>query len=156
MRAPTDHILDPGWGFLLAGLAALAAAVLIPAQLDLVEAEHQRNRALVYEALHTERLERHQAFLNALDQGDPILLRALAASQLNLIPVGLQQLGDVPTAEPASVFAHLEPPPAAAPKRPRLDSRLARLATHRTTRLLLIVGGAIAVFIALLPPSRSA
>jgi len=151
---PARAILDPGWGFLLAGLAALGSAVLIPAQLDLHEARHQRDRALVYESLHVERLSRHAAFVEALDRGDPTVVRALAASQLNLIPAGSRQLGAVPTAEPASVFAALEPGAAAAPVRRAIESRLTRLATGRVARGLLIVGGAVAIFIALLPPSR--
>lgn len=77
---------DPGWLYLLPGLALCLAAVLIPAQEDLQQLQLQRDQ-LKLDAQHAQlRLKAHADFLSALDQDDPGLYKRLIATQLNLIP----------------------------------------------------------------------
>ncbi len=148
--------LDPGWLFVIAGVTVLAATVLIPAIDDLEEARWQRDRALAIERHRVERIERHAAYLEAVQRADPAVVIALAAEQLNRVPAGWRPL--VPVAQPAhrsaSVFPALEPPPLHFPPRVKVDSRLARWATGETSRLALLVGGAMCILIGVLPPSR--
>jgi hypothetical protein len=147
--------LDPGWLFLLAGLAVLAATVLIPAYDDLAQARWQRDRALAIEQHRVQRLERYGAYLDALDRRDESVVLSLAAEQLNKVPVGRQPL--LPPADPgtrsASVFPMLEPEPLRLPTVQAQDSTLARLATGDRTRLWLIAGGALCVLLGVLPPA---
>jgi hypothetical protein len=147
--------LDASWLFLIAGTALIAATLLIAAADDLAEANHQRRRALAAEAAHQERLERHAAFLDAVDRGEESVVRTLAATQLRMTASGREPLALAgPTRVDASVFPGLEPPPMAAPSvRLRPDSLLGRLATGERSRLWLLAAGASMVFIGLLPRS---
>jgi hypothetical protein len=149
--------IDPGWLFLIAGGVILAAVVLLPAMDGLRDAEHHRDRAIALETHQLERLARYSDFLSALDAGDPTLMRDLAASQLNLAPVGQDVVLAPATMEErsADVFARLEPgfTPPVEPTEP--DSVLHALATGGTTRLWMIAGGAFCVLLGVLPPARS-
>jgi hypothetical protein len=157
-------LLDPGWLFVIGGLALLMSVVLIPAYDDLLEARYLRDRALAIEAHRKARLERHQEFLTALDEQDPALVMSLVASQLNKIPIDREPLG--PVVEPpreapgvslppsASVFPALEPEPAVLPRRVRVESTLHRWATDERARLWVIAAGALLVLVGLLPASR--
>jgi len=155
---PTDspgNPLDAGWLLLLAGLALLAAALLIPAGDDLGDARWRRDRALAVERAVLDRLERHEVFLAALDRGDPALLEALGETQLNLVRAGREPVAIGPRTPPAaSLLASLEPPAPVLPERVQVRSILARWATDNTGRLWLIAGGAALVMVGLLPPSR--
>ena len=152
-------LFDPGWLFLLAGLALLAATVLIPAADELAEVRLQRDRALMLEAHRVTRIDRYGEYLGALDREEPSLVVALAESQLNQIPQGRQPIIEQPqplvgvpgAGASASVFAGLEPPPPTLPERVRIDSRLERWTTNDTTRPWLIAGGALCLLIGLLP-----
>jgi hypothetical protein len=159
-RAHDPHnrptLLDPGWLFLLAGLAVLGATVLIPAEDDLAKARWQRDRALAIEAHRAARISRYEEYLAALDNRDPSLVLSLAESQLNQIPADRAPLpGYVPsgTAD-ASVFPSLEPPPFELPERRRIGSILERWTTDNGSRLWLIAAGAACLLIGLLPQSR--
>lgn len=154
VRTIANAVLDPAWAFLLAGLGILGAAALIPAEAQLAEARHRRDRAIAYEQLHVERLDRHRAYLQALDRADPVVLRSLAASQLNLVPAGLSALHGVPVDDSANVFVQLEPEAVASPELRQNDSRLAQLAMNSRTRAVLLIIGAVAVFAALLPAAN--
>jgi len=148
--------LDPGWLFLIAGLALLAATVLIPAADDLAEARWHRDRATAVENYRAKRLENYSDFLDAVARQDQSLLLSLAATQLNLAPadrVPMLDTTEVGTRS-ASVFPALEPTfiPAQAPRRP--DSTLQRWATDNRKRLWLIVSGGMCVLIGLLPPTH--
>lgn len=155
----TDHIerargafLDPGWLFLAAGLALLGAVLIIPAQDDLREAEFLRDRAVAIEAHRQARLDRYQEYIDALDRQEPSLVVALAASQLNEIPVDRSPLledTDVAVSS-ASVFPALEPPPLVLPERSKVDSILQRWSTDDRSRLWLIAGGAFCVLLGLI------
>lgn len=149
---------DPGWLFLIAGTALISATLLIAAADDLAEANHQRDRALAAEAVHQERLERHAAFLDAVDRGDESVVRTLAATQLRMTAAGREPLALAgPSRVDASVFPGLEPPPVRQPQvRRRPESLLGRWATGERSRLWLLAAGACMVFIGLLPRSVDA
>lgn len=150
---PSARLLDPGWLFLLAGLAILAATVLIPAQDDLDEARWLRDRALAVEAHRQQRLDRYGEYLSSLDNADQSLIQSLAASQLNQIPDDRVPLpGATDTARSsASVFPALEPDPLRLSDRAKVGSMLERWTTDDRTRIWLIGAGALCVLIGLLP-----
>ncbi len=152
VERPIDRF-DPGWLFLLAGVALLFVTVLIPAQADLAEARWQRDRALAIEAQRKERLFKHERYLAALESREPAVVRALAASQLNLVPASRASLLRPidPTIDDASVFPSLEPAPITLPDLEQVDSRLARWARGEHSRLWLIAAGSMLVMIGLLP-----
>ncbi len=154
-RAPT--LIDPGWLFLIAGLAILAATVLIPATDDLAATKFQRERALAIEQHRLQRLARYEEYLEALDNREPSLVLSLAASQLNEIPEGRApipgQRGALGAMSDASVFPSLEPPALKLPVRVESRSMLHRWTNDDQKRLWLIVGGAACVLVGLLPAS---
>jgi hypothetical protein len=146
---------DPGWLFLIAGAAVVVTTVLIPATDDLAEARWHRDRALALERFRSDRIKNYTDYLDALNRHDGTLVASLAATQLNLAPIGLAPLTDKPEANgsDASVFAALEPtlnlPMPPAPP----ESVLQRLATNDVTRVWMLVGGAMCMLIGLLPPA---
>lgn len=148
--------IDAGWLYLLAGLAVIVAAVLIPAHDDLALTRHERDRALAIERWHAQRIENYAEYLDALRDGDETVVLSLAAMQLNLIPAGTRPLVTSvrPTATSASVFPELEPAFHHPPRPEFYDSRLRRAASDPKTRLWMIAGGAMLVLFGLLPPSR--
>jgi hypothetical protein len=154
-RAP--FLVDPGWLFLIAGVALLAATVLIPAADDLAATKFQRERALAIEAHRIQRLDRYEEYLAALDNKDPSLVLSLAASQLNEIPEDRApipgQRGALGAMADASVFPSLEPPPLRLPELVKSESILDRWTNNDRTRLWLIVAGAACVLVGLLPSS---
>jgi hypothetical protein len=155
---PPIALFDPGWLFLIAGIAVLVATVLIPAADELGEVRLQRDRALALERHRAERISRYEAYLQALEAQEPSLVMALAQSQLNQIPQGRALIIERPApligagaAVSASVFADLEPPPPKLPERARVDSVLQRWASSEMLRPWLIAGGAVCLLIGLLP-----
>jgi hypothetical protein len=148
--------LDAGWLFVVAGLAVIAAAVLIPAFDDLDEARWQRDRAVAIEKHRTQRLERYAEYIAAVDRRDENVVRALVAEQLNKVPQGWSTLEPVsdPALRDASVFPALEPEPLEIEPRRPVDSALSRLARDERARLLMVIGGAVAVLIGVLPAAR--
>lgn len=152
---------DPGWLFLISGVAVLAATVLIPARHELAVAEWARDRALAIEKHRTDRLNRYATYLQAVERGDESVLLSLAASQLNKSPIDRVPLmaASDPGVTNASVFPDLEPEPVKIPERPVINessSLLTRWTTHEKWRLWLLAGGMLCVMIGLLPPSRRA
>lgn len=147
------EVMNPGWLFVLAGLAVIAAVVLIPAQEDLESALWQRDRALAIERHRLERLERYASYLGALERGDEAVVLSLAANQLNKAPPGWMPLtsAEDQARSGASVFPALEPEPLRVPPRRVVTTRLSRLATGETSRWLMLIGGAVSVLIGLLP-----
>jgi hypothetical protein len=148
-------LFDPGWLFLIAGMALLGATVLIPAGEDLDEARWLRDRALRVESHRQQRLTRYEEYFAALLERDPALVQSLAASQLNQIPVGQAAMpGFSPMRASASVFPALEPPVLKLPEREVERSALAKLATGERSRLWLIAAGSLCVLVGLLPTSK--
>lgn len=155
-------LLDPGWLFLIAGVAIVSATVLIPAQRDRDEARWYRDRVAAVEEHRQQRLQRYDRYLKALRGGDETLVLSLAATQLNQAPENMEPLiaPSKLAARPASPFAALEPEALVLPARPeRLDpespnlSMLERWATNERSRLWLLAGGALCILIGLLPMS---
>ena len=143
---------------LLPGLALLAATVLIPAADDLADARWRRERLLTIESHQTARLDRAARYLAALDNPTPELIDALAAQQLNRIPVGARPLEwiDERIATQRVAGPSLEPNPPDLPNRGRINSRLERWATGDRSRLILIAIGAMCVLLGLMPPAEQA
>lgn len=150
-------IVDPGWLFLLAGIAVLAATILIPATDDLAQARWERERALAQEQRRRDRIANYTRYLDALERADRQLVLSLASSELNLIPKDRDPLPGMPRgqADSATIFASLEPPPLRWADRPVPDSLLYRWTTDDRRRLWLIAGGALSCLMGLLPPTRS-
>ncbi len=155
----TPLLVDPGWLFLLAGLALLGATVLVPASSDVTAVRFQRERALAIENHRLKRLSRYEEYLAALDTREPSLVLSLAASQLNEIPEGHAPIpgqagrGTMGATSDASVFPSLEPAPLRLPEMHTSESMLDRWTSSSSGRLWLIVGGAASVLIGLLPAS---
>lgn len=153
-------LVDPGWLFLLAGVALIGATVLIPAADDLRHAQYLRDAAVQIKAHRDERIEGYEQYLEAVKSQDRSLVMSLAASQLNQIPADRAPIPGMSDGTPraltnASVFPALEPPPLALPERVEVDSLLKRLATGETTRLWLIAAGAAFVLIGVLPKTKT-
>lgn len=158
VRARRGPLLDPGWLFLIAGVALIAFTVIIPAVNDLHDAEYYRERMRSVEQHRLDRLTRYQGYHEALRDGEPGLVRSLAATQLNQAPENAKLLQNPdPNAPPrsASIFGALEPPPLVMPNKPvREVSTLEKWATDDRSRLWLLASGALLILIGLLPPSR--
>jgi len=87
---PADAIVGGAvsWLFILVGLAAVAAAALIPAYFDTLDIQQAR----AYQAAEADMLAqergRYQDFHQALIDDDPVLIERLAMTELRLQPVG--------------------------------------------------------------------
>lgn len=139
-----------GWLYLAAGAALLAAVALIPAQDELARARAIQEKAET-------QIERRRAMLAdcgdrlaALAEPNDTLLASLALTHLNLAPAGARWIDlDAQAAPPHRVATVSERRPAPQPER----STLARIATERPWRSVLIVLGAVCVLVGLLPPA---
>ncbi len=140
---------DPGWPFVVTGLGLIVAGVLIPAQRDLHDL---RGSLTVHQALleHSERrLDAYDAFVTEVNAGEPQLVRRLAASQLNRMPVDERPFVMLPTMN-ATVSDWIDdseplvvPTPNEFP-----DTLLSRLATG-PRRLWVLASGVFLVFVGL-------
>jgi hypothetical protein len=152
---PPIAMLDPGWLYLIAGIALLASTILLPALDDLEDVRIERDRLTAIERHRAARIGRYRDYLDALEREEPALVAALAASQLNLIPQGrtiaLQTPDLLSAPQRASVFPSLEPPSLVLPERRKAGSLLERLSDSDTTRPWLIAGGALCLLLGLLP-----
>jgi hypothetical protein len=151
---PTRPLFDPGWLFIISGVALLGAAVLIPAGNEVQEARFHRDQALKVEAHRAARLARYEEYIGAVDSRQPQVLLSLAESQLNQIPVdrGALPIGkhkyELGAAD-ASVFPALEPPPVVLDEYTPTVSRLESLVTSPTTRKWVLITGLVSVLIGL-------
>jgi len=157
IETPALFRFDPGWLFLLAGLALLAATVLIPAQDDLQQAELVLARAKAERSHAAERLANYAEFLDALNRADEDLMLQLAATHLNLTPAGRQPVPGVgASSNPTGLidtFAALEPAPPGEFVRIAPRSLLHRWSTGERSRLWLLASGSLLTLIGLLPPT---
>lgn len=149
--------LDPGWLFMLAGIALIGATVLIPALDDLRQAEWNRDRARAVETYRKDRLSNYSQYLEAVRSEDRTLVVSLAATQLNLAPADKQPMLDASQAglPPVEVLAALEPALHLPPQPPAPHSVLQRWATDPEIRPWLLGAGGLCVLIGFLPASRS-
>lgn len=152
-QASYGAVLDPGWLYVLVGIALLGASILIPAADSLAEARYLRDRALAIEAHRLERMKNYEDFLEGIHAQDPKLALSLAATQLNQIPVDRSPLpGEWASGNPdASVFPALEPGPLKIADRRPVDSILERLVTGPRTSLWVTIAGAALVLFGVLP-----
>lgn len=149
---------DPGWCFLLAGLALLTAAAVIPEQAK-VHALRGQLRALdAVERSNTDRLSAYTAFSDDIRERDEAIMRRLAASQLNLVPAGTKPIlvaSSIDRTVTDWVDATL--PPVAFEEEPFTDSLLSRWVLG-PSRLWVLAIGACSVFVGLIlsiPASRN-
>jgi len=157
-RPAAPPLLDPGWLFLIAGVALLGACILLPALEDAAEVKFRRDLVLSVETHRDLRLSRYEEFIGAVDSRNPQLIISLAESQLNQIPIDRGSLsttsnpqdGTQSAAANASVFPSLEPAPLVLTKRAKQLSRLEGLTTNEGTRKWVLVVGAISVLIGLI------
>ncbi len=150
--------VDAGWLYLLAGAALVSAMVLVGPADDLVQLRYRRDRLGALEDDAIAKLQAYEAFLEAIDEADPMLVRRLAAAQLNLIPESSKPIGLVGAELDAHVddwiIETLPPPTEVAPPKVK-DSWLRRLSTG-PTRLWTILAGVVLIFIGLLPQAEAA
>lgn len=142
-------MIDPGWLFVIAGVAMLAAALLIPARIDLQQMVDQRDRIRHNEYVVVERLERYDMLLSELERGEDVLLRRLALTQLNKLPEGEEPIlvsgtFDLPITRWVDASIN-EPPPEPTPVP---DSTLTELVSGEN-RLWVIAGSVFCVFVGL-------
>lgn len=150
--------LDAGWLYLLAGAALVSSMVLIGPADDLAQLRHRRDRLAGLESDAITRLQAYETFLEALDDADPMLVRRLAAAQLNLIPESVKPIGLIGVELDAHVddWIHEALPPPTVVDPPQVkDSWLRRLAAG-PTRLWTMLAGMLLIFIGLLPQADAA
>lgn len=165
-QATASGGFDPAWLFLIAGLAILAAAVLMPAIDDTHDVEWQRDRAVAIEGHRKDRLDRYGKYLAALDRAEPDLVEQLAAGQLNLIREDRALLESVQTSrgggggggggsdnQATMVFAALEPAPLVIEDRQRVGSMLEEWTSNPAVRPWLIAFGGVCTLVGLMPPA---
>ncbi len=161
------RFIDTGWLFILAGGVIVSAMVLIPPADDLAQLQIQREQlqAQVNEEAH--RFEAYQSFTDALENEDPMLVRRLAVSELNLIPDDVEPIAmlvessdgldasvddwieeTLPTSDTIAINGS-----STGYDQPR-ETLLRKLATG-PSRLWIMIAGMAAIFIGLLPPMRS-
>ena len=106
-------------------------------------------------ARREERVARYQAYLKALQDKDPDLIRGLAAIHLNLLPEGVEPMPGSPalTLLDADPLPALEPAARRPPPMPTPRSRLETWALDHRTRLWLLAGGSLCMLLGLLPAS---
>lgn len=163
MRPLPEPIADAlreltGWCYLVAGVAVLAAAALIPAQEQLDRAAHLREKAERQVELRREMLEEAGSRIAALREPDEALLMSLAQTHLNLGPEGARPIAlRVNDASGAHGNARAAGGGGESDKSPDDEerSRLARLVTERPARSAAIVLGAVCVLVGLLPASET-
>lgn len=142
--------LDPGWPFVLAGLALLVAGILIPAQRELHELRGQQQVAEATEARVYARLEAYDRFLTDLRAGDPDLVRRLAIANLNMVPKGEQSLLLTPGLnQTVAQWIDESVPPVTLTPEPYPDTLLGRLAVG-PNRLWMLAASVFLLFIGLL------
>jgi len=166
MSAQRRHF-DSGWLFILAGGAMISAMVLIPAADNLTQLQGRRDHLQARVNAETRRLEAYGSFYDALNREDPMLVRRLAASELNLIPddaepvAMLEETGDGLDAsidgwiertldEPGVEYGGVAGGEARGEPRVTVLRRLA----SGGSRLWIMIAGVAAVFVGLLPPMR--
>jgi hypothetical protein len=148
------------WCFLLAGVAILASAVLLPPWMQ--------NRRLAWErdllraqaqAMSAKRLD-YERFAQALAQDDPTLLQRVAFHYLRLKPVGAVPVfgltpGSHPSAEPQTIDDWLARPiPTAGhgfPDFSPIESRLTRALSSGPQRWAATALGALCLALAIAP-----
>jgi hypothetical protein len=145
--------IDAGWLYILAGLAVCGVALLVPAQQDLEVVTIQRDQLQAHSLASTRRIAAYDSVLQGLQQQDPVVMKRLASSQLNLLAEGETPIlldasvgtGTVDAWVEKTTWQDPAPPPLAR------DTVLASL-SGGPYRTLLIASGIFCVFLGLLLP----
>lgn len=98
--APRHHrllraVIDPGWLFLLTGLALISAAILIPPADTLAQLDYQTAVLEQDELAALDMLEAYCRFQDEVIDADPVLVERLAAAYFNQIPSDAEALAIV-------------------------------------------------------------
>jgi hypothetical protein len=142
--------IDPGWPFVLAGLALLVAGILIPAQRELHELRGQQAMVEATEARVYARLEAYDRFLQDLRSREPDLIRRLAIAHLNMVPKGEQSLLLTPGLDQTvAQWIDESVPPVQVQPEPYPDTLLGRLAVG-PNRLWLLAASVFLLFVGML------
>jgi len=142
--------IDPGWLFLLAGAALLAAAILIPAHRELLSLRGELVRQETREQVVFERLRAYDEFLAGVREADPAIVRRLAMAHLNSIPAGEESLLLTPGVNrTVGEWVDASVPPRTVTVPPYPDTVLSRWALG-PGRLWLLAGSATLVFMGLM------
>ena len=141
---------DPGWLFLVAGLALIVCAAVIPEAEKVHSMRNQLQTIRFAEQHNFARMAACSRFLDDLKAGDQGLVRRLAASQLNLMPRGETALLIATSidATPSDWIEASVIPPVYEPD-PYPDTLLARW-TLGPQKLWVIAAGAFCVFLGLI------
>jgi len=154
-RQPIDRFAGEiaRWMYFLGGLTLLVAVFLLPSAADLDAVKRVRDQAIATESHHAERVAKYQRFLGAIEGGDPATIELLAQSQLGVVPSDREAL--ILPGQPSDpmVFELLEPDPVAISGNPHTPSRLEMLTIERVPRAIMILVGAIATLMGILPPA---
>jgi hypothetical protein len=146
---------DAGWLYLLAGLALLAAAMLIPGhnQLLTIKASHQRLQQ--EDQRLTTHLARSSALLESLEDASPDTIRRLAAAQLNVIPADYEPVIIAPNIGSALQDAGMDSSPTTPndAQHPRTRSHLSRWTTGSNRLWFLATGGFLCLLGIVLTPT---
>ena len=141
--------IDPGWPFVIAGLALIVSAVLIPAQRELHDLEQRLEVHRAYEARAQAEIVAYRQFMVDLanDSTNERLLERLVRAQLNKMPKDERPLLLMPTANEtvptwieSSVTVEIPKPT------PYTDTLLSRIASG-PRRLWVLATGAFLVFL---------
>ncbi len=141
---------DPGWLFLVAGIALIVCAAVIP-EAEKVHVMRTQLQTIRFGQQHNfARMAACSKFLDDLKAGDQGLVRRLAASQLNLMPRGETALliaTSIDSTPSDWIEASVTPPIYDADPYP--DTLLSRW-TLGPQRLWVIAAGAFSVFLGLI------
>lgn len=141
---------DPGWLFLVAGIALIVSAAVIPEAEKVHQMQVQLETIKLGEQHNFARMAACSRFLDDLKSGDQALVKRLAASQLNLMPRGETALLIATSidATPSDWIEASVVPPFFAPE-PYPDTLLSRW-TLGPQRLWVIAAGAFSIFLGLI------
>ena len=139
------------WMYFLSGLTILVAVFLLPSAADLDAVRVVRDQAIASEIHHNDRVERYERFLGSLEEGDPVTIELLAQSQLGVVSSDREAIMMPGQPGDPMVFELLEPEAVNASFARHEPSRLERLTIERVPRAIMILVGAIATLMGILP-----
>ncbi len=160
-------IQTPSWVLLLAGIATVAATLLVGPYLENRQLAWQRDVILQRAAVGDSQRQAYDRMLAALASDDPILLQRLAYHYLRLKPAGshlltqrdvsqshaIAPVGERVTTIETWMLQGMPPQPAPPLPQSGLDERLVRLSTG-PLRPMVAAAGALAIALGLVPLTR--
>jgi len=161
-----DRLDLGGWILLLSGWAIVASTVLVPAWRSVCEMEYQTDELQIRLDLLSRQRENYEGFIEAYEDGDPLLMQRLAWHQLHVKPPEAELLSPAPLIDappdPINVDRWVQPldvVPLPKPHRvdpladaPFINSRLAELLTGPRRPYVLGLGGLLILLSLVLNP----